>query len=478
MAAETIDLGAVSKHHQITTCSTITTGPNYNDVIKSVEMDMTAAASASKNPANLPSVIRNKEGIELAKSAIHRQRPSPDESISDIGAFLHVVKGSLGTGLLAMGYAMKHAGLLTGTVCGLLIGLIITYTVIKLIDINHKLCAILNIPCMSYAETVEICALYGAHGWFTPRIARISRYVTDLLSFLTYFGLQSIYILVISNGLKQLDPNIELHHFIIIITLAMAVFAPFSSYKGLVLVSAFGNITYVTGVTLILYICLANLQPLENTPLTADVQGLPYFFSTTVLGMEGVGTILPVENKMKNPSHLLGFCGILSRGMAIVVMIMISVGDIGYLSYGQDVLPTLSLNLAQSEYGTAVKIIVLTSIILTYPLQMQVPSTVLLPYYERCVRRPNSKLTKFTMEVFLVLASGVLPLVYPDVASIMAIIGAVGFTMLGITIPSSMSVVMNMNQDGHHLPRKEIICDAILVVFGICLTVLGVYYAM
>lgn len=71
----------------------------------------------------------------------------------------------------------------------------------------------------------------------------------------------------------------------------MAVFAPFSSYKGLVLVSAFGNITYVTGVTLILYICLANLQPLENTPLTADVQGLPYFFSTTVLGMEGVGTV-------------------------------------------------------------------------------------------------------------------------------------------------------------------------------------------
>ena len=51
----------------------------------------------------------------------------------DLGALLHIVKGSLGAGILAMPFAFKNAGLMLGAVGLLITGIIVTHATAMLV---------------------------------------------------------------------------------------------------------------------------------------------------------------------------------------------------------------------------------------------------------------------------------------------------------------------------------------------------------
>lgn len=55
-------------------------------------------------------------------------------AFSDFGALLHIIKSSLGTGILAMPYAFKNAGLFVGLVGCCLTGLLVTHTTAMLVS--------------------------------------------------------------------------------------------------------------------------------------------------------------------------------------------------------------------------------------------------------------------------------------------------------------------------------------------------------
>ena len=68
---------------------------------------------------------------------------------------------------------------------------------------------------------------------------------------------------------------------------------------------------------------------------------------------EGIGIVLPLENKMKNPKGMPGWTGVLNTGMILVASLYIAVGFFGYLRYGAAVdgnnSGSITLNLPQHE---------------------------------------------------------------------------------------------------------------------------------
>ena len=52
----------------------------------------------------------------------------------------HLLKGSLGTGILAMPNAFKNAGYVTGTIGTTVIGFICTYCIHQLVKAEYELC--------------------------------------------------------------------------------------------------------------------------------------------------------------------------------------------------------------------------------------------------------------------------------------------------------------------------------------------------
>ncbi|KAF4519395.1 hypothetical protein B566_EDAN008703 [Ephemera danica] len=74
---------------------------------------------------------------------------------SNVDTWAHLIKGCLGTGILAMPNAFKNAGYVIGFFGTLIIGAICTYCIHMLVKCSYELCRRRRIPNMSYAMTAE-----------------------------------------------------------------------------------------------------------------------------------------------------------------------------------------------------------------------------------------------------------------------------------------------------------------------------------
>merc|ERR1712192_85685 len=81
------------------------------------------------------------------------------------------------------------------------------------------------------------------------------------------------------------------------------------------------------------------LPSASSRPLMVGLDKLPLFFGTAIFAFEGIGIVLPIENRMKSPQGLPGFSGVLNTGMVMVGCLYIGIGFFGYLKFGPEVKP-------------------------------------------------------------------------------------------------------------------------------------------
>ncbi|XP_018335116.1 proton-coupled amino acid transporter-like protein CG1139, partial [Agrilus planipennis] len=74
---------------------------------------------------------------------------------------IHILKGSLGTGILAMPKAFKDSGMVNGFVFTLLIGFLCTYCLHMLVQAQYVLCKRLKIPMLTYPESMKVALNSG-----------------------------------------------------------------------------------------------------------------------------------------------------------------------------------------------------------------------------------------------------------------------------------------------------------------------------
>lgn len=74
---------------------------------------------------------------------------------------LHLLKGSLGTGILAMPKAFYHSGFGIGIVATIIIGLFCTYCMRILVTCEYELCKRKRVASLSYPATAEAALLEG-----------------------------------------------------------------------------------------------------------------------------------------------------------------------------------------------------------------------------------------------------------------------------------------------------------------------------
>ena len=121
----------------------------------------------------------------------------------DAGSATHLIKSSLGTGILAMPSAIKNGGLIVGGVGTVLIGILCSHCVHILVRSSHVLCRRTKTPSMTYAETA------GAAFECGPRPLRpYSNFAKNLVNgalCATYVGGSCVYIVFIANSIKQVS---------------------------------------------------------------------------------------------------------------------------------------------------------------------------------------------------------------------------------------------------------------------------------
>lgn len=63
----------------------------------------------------------------------------------------------------------------------------------------------------------------------------------------------------------------------------------------------------------------------------------------------GIEYVLPNENKMKRPEHMLGNCGVVNVAVCFITILYTMVGALGYAQYGEATKGSVTLNLPTND---------------------------------------------------------------------------------------------------------------------------------
>lgn len=425
-----------------------------------MESSKSSATDLSMNfssTAQLTSDRLEGSGGSLPEKPPPSPEPGDRRKTSDFSALAHIVKSSLGSGILAMPNAFKNGGLAFGLVATFIVGYVCTYCVRLLVRSSFVLSErVLSPVGLDFAETAEKAFETGP-----PAVRRYSvaarRFVNAAL-LCTYYSVSCVYVVFISESILQICSyhvpamsawNVRIYMAILLPVLMVLCLPP--NLRYLAPFSIVANACIFVGFAITLYYMFKDLKNPEDMPMMAPAEKLPLYFSTVIFAMEGIGMVLPVANNMKTPQHFLSCPGVLNISMFIVVSLYAVIGFFGYLCFGSETEGSITLNLPVTEpLAQAVKMLVAGAVLLTYGLLLYVPNTIVLetlsPYLPS--RGFPAAATRALFKMAVVVCSVGLAAAVPSLGPVISLVGAVFVSTLGLLVPAVIDTVVRWETPG------------------------------
>ncbi|CAG04525.1 unnamed protein product, partial [Tetraodon nigroviridis] len=308
---------------------------------------------------------------------------------------IHILKGNIGTGLLSLPLAVKNAGLVLGPLSLLGMGIVAVHCMEVLVRCSHHLSAKLNRESLTYSEAVQ----YGMENvsWLR-RHSYLGKQTVNLFLIITQLGFCCVYFVFLSDNIKQvveaanattvtcqinhsnqtqiLVPSFDSRIYMLFFLPAfiLLVFTP--SLRYLAPLSLVANVMMTISLALIYFYSVTHISYPIDLPAVGHLKDYPLFFGTAIFAFEGIGVVLPLENKMQKPES---FFLVLYLGMGTVTLLYTSLGIIGYLCFGADIGGSITLNLPNCWLYQVVKLLYCFGIFITFALQFYVPAEILIP---------------------------------------------------------------------------------------------------
>ncbi|XP_069355398.1 proton-coupled amino acid transporter-like protein CG1139 [Maniola hyperantus] len=390
----------------------------------------------------------SREDLDPYVPADHRPLES---NTSSFGALAHLLKASLGSGVLAMPLAFKNAGLVVGVFATMIIGFVCAHVIHVLVKTSQQLCIEIKKPSLGYADT---CDLVFQNGPVPVRkYAPFARELADWALAVTHLGACCVYIVVVAESFKQVSdeyggPNWSVTVFCALTLVILLPLTQITKLKYLVPFSALANFVWLTSICISIYYCLRDPPPVSSRSYATSISGLPNFISTSLFAMEGIGVVMPIENEMTKPHHFLGCPGVLNIAMSAVVALYAFVGFCGYLSFGESVRGSLTLNLPQDEILAQVaKIMVACVMVLSYALIFYVPVDVVWRRVRDRIPARGHRWGMAGLRFFGTLFTVALACAIPRLELFMELVGAVCLSIMGLALPAIVETVFRWGKD-------------------------------
>nr|CAD7265040.1 unnamed protein product [Timema shepardi] len=438
-----------------------------------------------------------------------------DAPTTNTETLIHLLKGSLGTGILAMPNAFLKAGLAVGTVGTILIGSLCIYCLHILVKRQYDLCKKMRVPMLSYPKTMEI-ALQDGPGPLRGA-AKYSGTVVNAFLILYQLGICCVYIVFVATNIKQVGDKyyreMDVKIYMLILLGPLILINYIRNLKLLAPFSVFANIITFVGLGITMYYLFDGIPSPMERQLVGDVKDYPLFIGTTLFALEAVGVIIALENNMKKPQDFGGYTGffnkymfvvvfqiialennmkkpqdfggytgVLNKGMSVIVFLYVFVGFVGYLKYGEDAMGSVTLNLPTDEIlAQSVKIMFAVAIFITYALQCYVPVEIVWNTYlkERMAKRSETMqtLVEYLMRTAMVLGTFLLAVAIPRLELFISLFGALCLSALGIAFPALIELCLFW-PDKFGRCRWILFKDILIILCGIFGLVIGTYTSL
>ncbi|CAB3374931.1 Hypothetical predicted protein [Cloeon dipterum] len=394
---------------------------------------------------------------------------------------LHLLKGSLGTGILAMPNAFKNAGWIIGLFGTLFIGIICTYCIHMLVTCAYVLSGRKKVASLNYPQTFEEALRQGPG--ILPKLAPYAGHFVNLFLFIYQTGTCCVYVVFVASNIQSVvnyhtQVNTDVQIFMLYILLPLILLNYVRNLKYLAPFSTLANIITITGFTITLYYILRDgLPEAADRHMFGTLEGIPLFFGTVLFALEAIGVIMPLENNMKTPVSFGGATGVLNRSMVIIIIIYMGLGFLGFLQYGDQSAGSITLNLPDTEIlAQSVQLMLALAIFITYALQCYVSIEIVWNIYlSPHVKSKGYRITfEFLVRTLLVLLTFLLAAAVPNLELFISLFGAFCLSILGIVLPTVIQMA-TFEQDRSGLRLAK---NTFLIVFGLVGLVTGTYISI
>ncbi|KAG5307196.1 PREDICTED: proton-coupled amino acid transporter 1-like [Acromyrmex echinatior] len=409
----------------------------------------------------------------------HRNRPNPT---SNFETLVHLLKGSLGTGILAMPNAFYNSGLVVGVIATVIIGALCTYCLHVLVKAQYKLCKRLKVPILSYPLSMKYALEKGPRcvKWFSPYAPGL----VDGFMIIYQLGICCVYIVFVASNIKQVTDQywapLDISTHMLILLLPLILINYIRNLKLLAPFSTLANLITFVGLSMILIkYMFQDLPPISDREMFGTLRNFSLYFGTTLFALEAVGVIIALENNMKTPQNFGGYCGVLNIGMTVIVILYIAIGLFGYIKYGSDAKGSVTFNLPSDEaMAQSIKIMFAIAIFITYALQAYVPVEILWTTYLDHRIQNHKILWEYACRTFVTLVTFILAIAIPRLGLFISLFGALCLSALGIAFPAIIDICVSWPENDFGPFKIMLIKNLLLIVFGLLGLVVGTYVSI
>ncbi|KAL1359770.1 hypothetical protein AAHE18_04G130900 [Arachis hypogaea] len=387
--------------------------------------------------------------------------PPPQHQCSFAQSVINGTNILCGIGLLTIPYAIKEGGWLSLTIL-ILFSIICCYTGILL-----KRCLESNPGLKTYPDIGQ--AAFGVVG----------RLGIAIFLYMELYAAAVEFITLMSDNLSSLFPNVHIKvggidletHVFFAITAALMVL-PTVWLRNLSLLSyiSAGGIFATIMVTLCLFwVGLVDHVGLKPGRKLLDLENISVSVGLYGFGFAGHAVFPNVYSSMQDPSR---FPSVLYLSFAFCLFMYMSVGAVGYLTFGESVESQFTLNMPKELYAS--KIATWTTVITPLAKYALTILPIALSIEELI---PNNKLrchaTAIAIRTFLVISSLVVALSVPYFGALMALIGAF-MSMTALIYPCACYLKIHNGR----LSKLEITKCVLVIIVGVLSSIVGTYSAL
>ncbi|XP_040568397.1 proton-coupled amino acid transporter 1 isoform X1 [Lepeophtheirus salmonis] len=367
-------------------------------------------------------------------------------ALSNCDTMIHLLKGNIGTGILAIPNALQNSGLIFGVSGLVCMSSVCIYCMHKLVHSSHELCRRLGQHSMTYPE-VAGNAFKTSNSSKLHILSPLAKNIVKLFLCIAQLGFCCVYLLFIAQHLEKLFKHrlgdIRILWYLATLLIPTCALCSVRNLKYLSPISMFANFLQFVGLALSFFYLLQDLpDDWDGDYYFSSWKQIPLYFGTAIYAFEGIGVVLPLENQMRTPQELRGWNGVLNTSMTIVSCLYIAVGFFGYLRYGNHLDGSITLKFPEGEWlAQIIFFSMCLAIFFSYALQFYVPLKTILPFVHKCVPEERHLLAEYVLRYTLVLFTFCCAAAIPQLDLLISLVGAVSSSTLALMAPAIIDTI-------------------------------------